>query len=160
MQGERVGSDRDFADAFDAAHAELRAAIESACFEHGDWPRQVAAAVAAVLRFAAADPPAARALTSGAFDYGAYGALRYRRMVDDLAAQLAAGRRQRQLAADLPELTEEALIGGVAEIVAERLRAGEAAALPALAGQLAELLLTPYLGAETAKRIAAEGILP
>jgi hypothetical protein len=151
-----VQPDRDFADAFDAAHARLGAIIDAACFEQDHWAAKVAAALAAVLGFAAAEPASARVLTSGAFDNGVYGALRYRRMVENLAAQLAAGRRQRQLAADLPELIEEALIGGIAEIVAERLRYGHEAELPTLAPELAELVLTPYLGASEAKRIAAD----
>lgn len=147
--------DRDFADAFDAAHARLRAVVDSACFEEDRWASRVAAAISGVLDFAAAHPTEARVLTAGAFDYGVYGALRYRQMVEGLAAELAAGRRHRRAAGDLPELIEEALIGGVAEVVAERLRAGEERALPALSSELAELILAPYLGAEEAKRIAS-----
>ncbi|HEV7769115.1 MAG TPA: hypothetical protein VGO66_00450 [Solirubrobacterales bacterium] len=152
--------DRDFADAFDAAQARLRAVVDSACVEENRWASKVATVISRVLEFAAAEPAQARVLTSGAFDNGVYGALRHRRMVEGLAAELGAGRRHRQLAVDLPELTEEALIGGVAEIVAERLRAGEGATLPDLASELIELVLTPYLGAEEAKRVASEASLP
>ncbi len=155
-QGEKVQSDRDFADAFDAAHAKLRAAIDSACSDGDRWETKVVAAVVAVLDLAAADPATARLLTAGAFDYGIYGALRYRRMVDGIASQLALGRELEQAPANLPGLIEEALVGGVAEILAGRLRSGREAELPALAGEVSELLLTPYLGATGARRVIVE----
>jgi hypothetical protein len=151
-----VQSDRDFADVFDAAHAKLRAAIDSACSGGGRWETKVVAAVAAMLDLAAADPATVRLLTAGVFDYGVYGALRYRRMVDGIASQLALGRKLEQASPDLPGLIEEALIGGVAEIVAGRLRSEREAELPALAGELSQLLLTPYVGAAEARRIIAE----
>jgi hypothetical protein len=152
--------DRDFAEAFDAADARLRATLDSACSGEGGWAAQAVAAVFAVLEFAADDPDDARVLTAGAFDYGAYGAVRYRRMIDDLATRLAAGRRGPGVDRELPQLTEEALVGGIAEIVAERLRAGREAELPGLAVELAELVLAPYLGATEARRIANEKRIP
>lgn len=63
-----------------------------------------------------------------------------------------------ELAATDPDtaiaLTSEALAGGLAGLVAERLTRGRAAELPALAPQAIEFALTPYLGVEEAKRIA------
>jgi hypothetical protein len=150
-----VQDERDFADAFDAAHAKLTAAVDSACRGGGSWPTKVVAAVAAVLEFAAGEPGEAKVLTTSAFDYGAYGTVRHRQMIDRLATQLAAGRQCRQAPKDLPELIEEALLGGIAEIVAERLRSGREETLPELSAELSELILTPYVGAAEARRIAA-----
>jgi hypothetical protein len=147
--------DRDFADAFEAAFAGLRQALDAACAEETRWPERVAAAISAALEFAAAQPRAASVLVSDSFVHGLYGALRYRQMIKHLAEQLAAGRRERDDSRpELPVITEEALVGGVAEMVAERLRAGGEATLPDLGGELIELVLTPYLGAEEAKKIA------
>lgn len=148
--------DRDFADAFEAAHAKLRAAVDSACAEADDWPRAVVLAVERVLELAAAHPDDVRALTIEAFGNGVYGALRYRRMVEGLATELGLGRQQSQVAAELPEMIEEALIGGIVEIVAERVRFGRERTLPDLTGELSELVLTPYLGAREARRLASE----
>jgi hypothetical protein len=45
-----------------------------------------------------------------------------------------------------PASTEEALVGGMAMIVAEQLRLGSLQCLPVIAPELAELALAPYLG--------------
>jgi len=147
--------DRDFAEAFDDAFASLRGEVEAACAREGGWPERAAAAILATLDFAAARPAAAAVLVSDAFANGLYGALRYRRMVAHFSALLEQGRRLRGDDEELPAMIEEALLGGFAEIVSERLRYEKAAILPSLAGQLTELLLTPYLGVAEAKRIAA-----
>lgn len=52
-------------------------------------------------------------------------------------------------------MVEEGLIGGVTFAVGRPLHAGEPHLLPALAPGLTELILTPYLGAEEARRVAA-----
>jgi len=148
--------DRDFADAFDDAFASLRGEVEAACAREGGWPERAAAAILATPDFAAARPAAVAVLVSDSFANGLYGALRYRRMVAHFSALLEQGRRLRDDGGgELPTITEEALLGGFAEIVSERLRYDRAATLPSLAGQLTELLLTPYLGAAEAKRIAS-----
>jgi hypothetical protein len=56
----------------------------------------------------------------------------------------------------LPDTLEEAIIGGVFWIVYQRLAVGEAAAIPELLPELIEFALTPYLGAETARRVGAD----
>jgi hypothetical protein len=153
--------DRDFADAFDDAFASLREEVEGACAREGGWPERAAAAILATLDFAAARPAAVAVLVSDAFANGLYGALRYRRMVAHFSALLEQGRRLRgDHEEELPAMIEEALLGGFAEIVSERLRYDRAASLPSLGGQLIELLLTPYLGAAEAKRIAAARSAP
>jgi hypothetical protein len=149
--------DRDFADAFEAAFAGLRQALEAACAAEAQWPERAAGAIVAALEFAAAQPGTARVLLSDPFANGLYGALRHRRMVAHLAALLEEGRQQRADAGiGLPPITEEALVGGAAEVVAERLRSGHETTIPALAPELIELVLAPYVGAETARRIAAD----
>jgi hypothetical protein len=52
-------------------------------------------------------------------------------------------------------VTERALIGGIATLVSERLDAGREAELPALATEAIEFVLTPYIGAAEAHRLAA-----
>jgi hypothetical protein len=147
--------DRDFADAFDAAFAALRRQVEAVCAAEAGWPDRAAAAIAAALDFAAAQPGSARLLTSDAFAQGLYGALRHRQMIAHFADLLAEGRRESSDGGvQLPTVTEKALIGGFAEIVAERLRTGAEATLPGLAGELVELVLTPYLGVDDARQVA------
>jgi hypothetical protein len=151
--------DRDFADAFEAAFAGLRQVLDTACAVEAEWPERAAAAIWAILEFGAAQPGPARALLSDPFANGLYGAVHHRRMIADLAERLEEGRTQ-QMDAVLPEITEEALVGGAVEIVAERLRRGHEELLPVLAPELIELVLTPYLGPERARRIATRPRCP
>lgn len=153
--------DRDFADAFEAAFDELCQLVDAACAAETGWPNRAAAGIAAALGFAAAKPRAAQVLTSDAFSNGLYGALRYRRMTTHFAAMLEEGRTERSDGgAGLPEVTEEALLGGIAEVVAERLRAGREATLTTLSPELIELALMPYLGTDRARRVAFERRAP
>jgi len=149
-------SAEDFAGAFEAAFARLQVTILEACGRARDWPAQVAAGVRAGLEFAAADPAAAAVLTTGALARGADGIARHERLVVYLGERLREGR---ELSADgdrLPAVLERALAGGVVTLVSQRLDRGGAADLLALTPEVVQFLLTPYLGAERARRIAQE----
>jgi hypothetical protein len=143
-----------FAVAFEAAFARFQVRVEGACAGRSDWASGIAAAIRAGLDFAAADPLAADTLTSRALGMGGDGITRHRRLHSYIAEALAAGRGERPHGADLPQLTERALAGGLTSLVAERLSAGRAAELPALAPEAIQFALTPYLGPEEAKRTA------
>lgn len=120
-----------------------------------DWAFRIAAAIRAGLAFATTDPRAANLLSNEALAQGADGFARYQRMIGYLAGLIASGREEVAGLAGLPEITERALAGGVAMLVAQRLDQGRAAELPALAPEAIEFVLTPYVGQEEARRIAA-----
>lgn len=141
---------------FESAFARLRAGIELACGGQPDWPSGVAGGIHAALEFAATQPEAARALTSEALASGRPGFARYTLLISYLCGLLAPGRLQRPEAERLPKETERALAGGIAMLVAQRLDAGEPADLPALAPEATQFVLTPYLGIDEARRVAAE----
>lgn len=141
--------------AFEEALTRLQGKVDEACSGQGDWSRGVAAALAATLDLSAADPAAMRALTVDIFDEGMVGALRYHDAVAEFAVRLAEGRKHCAQGNTYPPVLEEALIGAVASPIAEAVRMGRQASLPDLAAELAEFVLTPYLGAEDAKRVAA-----
>jgi hypothetical protein len=63
---------------------------------------------------------------------------------DELVELLRAGRRRCPGAADLPEVTERALIGAATSVVADLLMAGKAGELIELEPQLLELMSMPY----------------
>lgn len=144
----------DFADAFETALARLQVQIETACAAEGEWPEQVAAGIHASLAFAAADPGEARVLTTGAMAEGKPGYARYDRMITHFAERLVPGRTLCAEGGRLPEITERAMVGGIAMLVAQRVDLGRAAELPALAGEATQFVLTPYLGTEEARRLA------
>ncbi len=146
-----------FAGAFDSAVARLQVRIESACVSEAAWPAQVAAGIRAALAFAASDPAAARTLTTEALAGGRAGYERYDRMISHLSEWLLPGRELQPQGKRLPEITEKAMVGGVAMLVAQRVDLGRHAELPELAPEAIQFALTPYLGTEEARRVALRG---
>jgi hypothetical protein len=147
----------DFASAFEMAFVRLQRHIEYACLRESasDWPAQVAATVRAVLEFAAADPVAADLLTNEALARGPEGIARYHRLIAYLCEGLARGRERQPLDGEgLPDITEQAMAGGVTMLVSQRVDQGKAEELPALAPEAIQFVLTPYLGADEARRVA------
>ncbi len=152
---EIADSPEGFAAAFEAAFARFQVRVEGACAGRSDWASGIAAAIRAGLDFAAVDPVAADTLTNQALGMGGDGIARHRRLLAYIAEALAAGREERPHGAELPQLTDQALAGGLASLVAERLARGKESELPAVAPEAVQFALTPYLGREEAERIAA-----
>ena len=142
---------------FESAFAQLQVPVEAACTAEGEWPYRIAAGIRAALAFAAADPIAAQALTNGALAHGAEGFARYNRMLNHFGERLVHGRMQRPEGPTLPEITEWAMVGGLATLIAEWVDTGKAAELPTVAPEAIQFVLTPYIGVEEAKRVARGG---
>jgi AcrR family transcriptional regulator len=106
--------------AFDQALEDLLETVANACSAQPQWPQSVIAAVGAAVAFAIASPAEAGLLTAGAVE-------------PELAAR-ARGASQRLAK----------MLGGA------HLAAEDSAPLAGLAPQLAQLILTPYLGAAEA----------
>jgi AcrR family transcriptional regulator len=144
-----------------AAHRDvferLLALLLRACATERDWPRKVRAAVAALFAFAEEAPDEVRLLTLDALATD----LTVARQVADSNAHLAAllreGRRHAPLGDDLPDLTEQALIGAVSAVIAGRLLDPGARELRDLEPEVVQLVLTPYVGTEEAARVAVVG---
>jgi hypothetical protein len=144
----------DFVAAFESAFARLQVHVEEACAAEADWPRGVAAGIRATFEFAAAEPTDAGVLTNEALAHGPGGVARHRRLVAYVAELLEPGREEATDPASSPAVLELALAGGIALLVAHRLALGKERELPGLADEAIEFVLTPYLGAEEARRIA------
>ncbi|HZK16150.1 MAG TPA: hypothetical protein VFC52_06145, partial [Solirubrobacterales bacterium] len=119
------------------------------------WTERVVEAVRQGLRFAASEPAAANVLTNEAQARGRDGVERYDRLLDYLAGLLEPGREESAHGWILPEVTERAIAGGVATIVATRVDRGREGELPGLVAEVVQFVLTPYLGTEEARRVAA-----
>lgn len=129
-----------------AAHIGQLAA-GAAASEEGDPPRQVIAALGAVLDFLATEPELARFCLVEGLAAGVVGVERYREAVGRLAAAL------RETGAPLgspPEGTEELLLGALAMTLSLRIATEGSGQLPRLAPALGAYLLGPYLGAAEA----------
>jgi AcrR family transcriptional regulator len=140
----------------EAFHRRLWVEIEAGCQATAEWPARVCAAVLSTIdalvessasaRLFAVEAPGA-SLAAASLQFSA---------LDRLAALLREGRRHFPHARSLPAATERSLVGGTVSIVSQHLLAEDAKALAGLRAQLVEVLLSPYLGEEGARRIAAE----
>ena len=125
-----------------------------ACAGERQWPWKVKAAFATVFAFAHEAPDEARLLTLDAL---ATDLTIARQVVDSnahLAALLRDGRRHTPLGSALPDLTEEGLIGAVSSIIGGRLLEGGVKAIEGMEPELVQIVLTPYVGAQEAARVA------
>lgn len=141
-----------------AAHrdvfARLLALLLHACATERDWPQKTRASMAALFAFAKEAPDELRLLTLDAL---ATDLTIARQVVDSnahLAALLRQGRRHTPLGDALPDLTEEALVGAVSAVIAGRLLESGVEGLDGLEPELVQLVLTPYIGAREAARVA------
>ncbi len=151
---EPAQSPEEFVNAFEAAFARLQVRVEHACMGESpaDWPAQVAAAIRVILAFSAVHPELAYVLTSGALAQGKAGFARYDRLLDYFAERLRSGRAERPECEFLPEITEKAMAGGLATMIAHRVDTGRATELPGIAAAAIQFVLSPYLGVERARR--------
>jgi hypothetical protein len=141
----------DFASAFDAASARLREAVAEACARPGPWPARVAAAIYAALEFAADDPAAARLLIVEPWAHGAEAVASRDLLLDHFADLLAAERPRPPGGGQLPPVTEQVLVGGIAGVLTDRLLSERQPPLRALSPELVEFTLLPYLGPSRAR---------
>jgi hypothetical protein len=148
----------DFANAFEAAFARFQVVVEEAYVSRATWPEQVAAAIRAALQFAAEDLAVAHLLTNEALSQGRDGIVRYQRLVDYSAGLLVPGRDRHPDSALLPETLEHALAGGIVTLVAQRVDQGRGDELADLVPEAIQFALTPYLGIEGARQVAASHV--
>lgn len=122
---------------------------------HRRWPRRVRAGLSAFLDYVAAEPALARTCLVESLSAGAAAVKYHEESQQAFVSLLRLGRDVSPNGGRLPEALEEAIVGGVFWIVYQRLAAGEADAVPTLLPELVEFALTPYLGPEAARAIAA-----
>jgi AcrR family transcriptional regulator len=140
--------------AHDVVFERYLGALLRSCNSQEEWPLKIKAAIATTFAFAMEEPEQAQLLALDALAGDAEVTSRVLASTDHLASLLSAGRQYNPRGAELPGLTEKALVGAVSAIVAGRLMNGEVEALPELEPQIVELILIPYLGPDEASRIA------
>jgi len=140
---------------FEAAFARLQFRVEEAYFGPEAWTDRVAAALYAGFDFAAENPATSNVLTNEALAHGSDGIARYERLLGFGADLLVPGRRECPPDADLPRFLELALSGAVTSLVARHLGEDRAEELPQLTPDVIQFVLSPYLGAAQARRVAA-----
>jgi AcrR family transcriptional regulator len=140
--------------AFQKGIEDIRPSIVEAYRSDGDWPQRIRAVIAAILTDFAEYPELARLLTAEPFVAGPEIARLHKAAIEGLVPFLREGRSLRAGGEPLPETAERGILGALNSMVARQLTAGKGERLEALLPDLTQFVLTPYLGAEEAHRIA------
>jgi AcrR family transcriptional regulator len=141
---------------FDEALERMRESVidAAAAAPSDEWPVRIRAGLDAALEFLAQEPDLARLFLIEAPGVGPGAKASSRRLVEELIERLREGRSSRTGGKKLPAATEEVLVGGVARLVVRALNAGGGKRINNLLPELTEFVLTPYLGADEAVRVA------
>ena len=150
-------SDREdcFLAAYDIAVEWLWERVEATIAATMGWAQGVANSVERLLDLLAADPRLARICTVEAFVVGPVAVARHEALIDRLAALLRRGREEPTAGAALPPQLEEGLLGGAVSLVARYIHSERGEHLQELTPILVELLLSPYVGPDEARRLLA-----
>ena len=142
-----------FVAAYDDAVERIRARVLAACAEREDWATGVLAALAALLDLLAAEPAQAQLVLVEGLRAGRGVYDRYQVALQSFVPYLRDGAPAPAGGARPPEATDEAVVGGIASLLARRVLAGETKTMPGLLPEIAEFALTPYVGTAEARRI-------
>jgi AcrR family transcriptional regulator len=123
--------------------SEMRVVVEEACERTTSFEDQIVAGLEALLDFIAEHPAASRMCMVEAISATPSSARLYDAGMRDFVELL---RRSTPDDADLPETIEESLAGGVAWILQQQIRRGEAESSAELLPELSQFVLSPYLG--------------
>lgn len=142
-----------FLSAVDATLGEMRVVVEEACERTVSPEDQVVAGLEALLEFIAEHPAASRMCMVEAISATRSSARLYDAGMRDFVQLLRDCALDND---DLPETIEESLVGGVAWILQQQIRRGEAEQVGELLSELSQFMLSPYRGVrkpqETARR--------
>jgi AcrR family transcriptional regulator len=150
------GKEDCFIAAFERLVAEAREQVETAAGAELPWPEQICAGLGVLVELIAADPSGARVALVEVQAAGPRAFARYEAAIDAAIPKLREGRELKPGAAELSDTLEEAIVGGIAWILHQRLVKGEAEKIDdELLGEAVQIALSPYLGEAEAQRYAA-----
>jgi AcrR family transcriptional regulator len=131
-----------FLSAVDTTLNEMRMVVEGACERSSSFEDRIVAGLGALLDFVAEHPAAARMCMVEAISATPSSARLYDSGMRTFVELL---RDSTPYEADLPETIEESLSGGVAWILQQQIRRGEAEDAADLLPELSQFMLSPYL---------------
>lgn len=147
-----------FVQAYERIVAEARERIAAAIPAEAGWPEQACAALRALLELIEAEPVRAKVALVEVQTAGPEALTRHEETVDSVIPLLARGRAENPALAELPSHLEEAIVGGLAWLLQQRLAQGEFEGVEAHLPDVLEIAVVPYIGREaTASLIAAAG---
>lgn len=148
-----------FVTAYDAAVEQIRQCVLAACKEDEgvDWPLRVRRAIQELLKTFTAEPALASITLVEGLRAGRGVYDRYQTAIESFVEYLRAGAPTTPAGSEVPEATDEAVVGGIAALLGRRILAGESERLEELFPEILEFVLTAYLGVEEARRIVSAG---
>jgi AcrR family transcriptional regulator len=139
------GKEEVFLAAFDAAVEEAFSRVDEGCAKvEGGWEERVQAGLAAFLGYLAEKPALARMCMIEALSATPTAIERYE---DAVQRFVELTKRTVPDIDQLPDTVDEALVGGVAWIIYQQIRRGEAEKAEDLLPELSEFMLAPFLSA-------------
>lgn len=148
-----------FIAAYDEAAARIRERVAESCEAAAGepWALRVGAAIDALLKLLTAEPALASIVLVEGLRAGRGVYDRYQEAIESFVGSLREGAPGAPGGADVPEATDEAVVGGVASMLGRRVLAGEAEQLGQLFPEILEFVLSAYLGVDEARRIVSAG---
>lgn len=145
-----------FVAAYDDAVERIRERVLAVCEKAEDWATGVLAALTALLDLLTAEPAQAGLVLVEGLRAGRGVYDRYQLALQSFVPYLRDGAAAPAGSEPPPEATDEAVVGGIASLLARRVLAGETTKLGELLPEIAEFALTPYIGVAEARRIISE----
>lgn len=145
--------------AYESAIERIRDPVLEACekYDGGDWSPRVRAGIASLLGTLASDPALASiSLVEGLrAGRGVYD--RYQAALESFVGFLREGAPRGPDGDEVPQATDEAVVGGIASLLGRQVLSGEVERIDELQPVVLEFALTPHLGAAEARRIVSGG---
>lgn len=147
-----------FVQAYERIVVDARERVLAAIPTEAGWPEQACAALRALLGLIEAEPVRARVALVEVQTAGPEALTRHEQTVDSVIPLLARGRAENPELAELPSHLEEAIVGGLAWLLQQRLAQGEFEGAEAHLPDVLEIAVVPYVGREAiADLIATTG---
>ncbi len=144
-----------FIAAYDDAVERIRELVLAACAERRDWAAGVLAALDSLLELFAAEPAQAQLVLVEGLRAGRGVYDRYQVALQSFVPYLRDGAPAPAGGEPPPAATDEAVVGGIASLLARRVLAGETKTMPQLLPEIGEFALTPYIGTAEARKVIA-----
>jgi AcrR family transcriptional regulator len=148
-----------FLAAYDAAIDRIRERVLAACegAEGRSWAERVRGAVGGMLDLFDEEPALATMALVEGLRAGREVYDRYQAALESFVVILGRGAPRPAVGGEVPEATDEAVIGGITSLLGRRILAGEGKQLSDLFPEIVEFTFSAYLGGEEARRIVSAG---
>lgn len=150
------GKERCLLAACDRIIEEARGIVVASAAEGASWADQVCLGLRGLLTWIQSEPSAARVALVEIQTGGPEAIVRYEETLTAAAQALERGREGLPSSRRLPNSLEQTTVNGIAWLLHRRLATGESDSIPQLFGELATMVLEPYLGEARAKKAVAQ----